>query len=350
MRGFASALHIPLRDLQSKLNLAQEVYQSMVDGTQAAADRPHLCIWALDFLDIMKVRTLLSPCTRVTIVLHDNYNGLIYQMAQDFSDSYENELGHQSVPTSIPPTVFEQEGTDSNGQNRKLIEWYRDLEMMRAENEDADACMGALANALQISPFELRKKLEFANDITKAVKSQSYELTGTPKGVRLSNWATAYESFLKEAQTCYLHYQLTNEGGGIVVPKHVFDDWVVDVYAVNNVSVNAHGDDATKTSNSVGLLHWYNELEFARLRADVDVVDDDDPFSDEKEQARMEELEAIAAMGAEHEQLLHALITRYCISYFRVESLQSVFIIAIGTIQRAKSWLDIRNSVICCAL
>ena len=98
MRGFASALHIPLRDLQSKLNLAQEVYQSMVDGTQAAADRPHLCIWALDFLDIMKVRTLLPPCTRVTIVLHDNYNVLIYQMAQDFSDSYENELGHRRCP------------------------------------------------------------------------------------------------------------------------------------------------------------------------------------------------------------------------------------------------------------
>jgi hypothetical protein len=55
MRGFSSALAIPMHELQSKLALAQEVYQSMVDGTQAAADRPNLCVWAIDFLDMMKV-------------------------------------------------------------------------------------------------------------------------------------------------------------------------------------------------------------------------------------------------------------------------------------------------------
>ena len=55
MRGFASALSIPLHVLQTKLSLAQDVYQGMVDGTQAAADRPYLCIWAIDFLDMMKV-------------------------------------------------------------------------------------------------------------------------------------------------------------------------------------------------------------------------------------------------------------------------------------------------------
>ena len=65
MRGFASALNTPLHDLQSKLNLAQDVYQSMVDGTQAAADRPNLCVWAIDFLDMMKVPQMMLVCCGV---------------------------------------------------------------------------------------------------------------------------------------------------------------------------------------------------------------------------------------------------------------------------------------------
>lgn len=237
------------------------------------------------------------------------------QIAHDFSDAYEDDTTMRQRGAVIPSSVFKQVGTDSNGYDRILTDWYRELEAAHAEDEDANDCMGALANALQISPYELNAKLECAHEISEAVRANTYDLIGTSKGIRLSNWATAYISFLKEAQTCHLHYQLSNEGSTGQTPSHIFEDWVVDVYAVNQVSVNSHGDDVTKSSNSIGLLHWYTELEFARHRADVGASDDNDPFSDERENARMAELERIAAMGAEHEQLLHTLITR-CLLYY----------------------------------
>jgi hypothetical protein len=241
------------------------------------------------------------------------------------SDAYESKSEAKceefdlNTPHTIPPYVFQKPCVDANGHERQLVSWYHELETGRAEEEDANGCLDALSNALQISPYELNAKLACADDICNAIQSNSFELVGTPKGVRLSNWAVAYKSFLKEAQTCFLHYQLSNEGegGGDActgqTPPDVFEAWVVDVYAVNHVSVNSHGDDVTKSSNSIGLLHWYTELEFARLKANSDggmEGDESDPFSDAREEARMSELERIAAMGSEHEHLLHTLITR----------------------------------------
>ena len=268
-----------------------------------------------------------------------------FQIAQDFSDGYEAESRSRSRPQgqaeasmpSIPSSVFMQLGTDSNGRDRQLIDWYRELESSRSQDEDANGALGALANALQVSPYELQKRLECAEEITQAVQMNTLELMEAAKGLRLSNWATAYQSFLKEAQTCYLHYQLTNEGngseggGGGVVPTHVFEEWVVDVYAVNQVSVNSHGDDATKSSNSIGLLHWYTELEFARMQAESDSTSAESDETEERELSRMEELEKIAAMGAEHEQLLHTLITRWSKSKGRGRQGREVLVLEVRT-------------------